>query len=348
MKRRKSRYSIYNILSKMIAWGFLFLLLIVGVSLLIKNEVLIPDKETSHTGNTLISDSNAEDSNPSQIPSITHSVSPSPTMELEGGNSINGEQEIETKQGKIEQENDNNRQTSTPSPTPILLTKEEFDLLPATSIIDGKLYSSYYSSYKTECFFYSIELSKEIKKRITGISFKENDIISYDDLRYIRVLHYGFDSEIHIGELIVNKEISNYIVDIFHELFEEKYPIEKMVLIDDYNGDDEQSMKDNNTSAFNYRPVTGSSFLSKHSMGLAIDINPLYNPYVKEKSGTTTILPKDGKPYADRSQENKYFIKKDDTCYQAFVSRGFTWGGNWNSLKDYQHFEISLTDLLVP
>lgn len=348
MRRRKARYSIYNILFKIIALGFLFLLLMVGIYLLIKNKELIPDKETSHTGNTLVSDSNSEAPTPSQIPSISPSVSPSPTMGLEGENSTNGKQESETKQGKIEHENDDDRQTSTPSPTPMLLTKEEVDLLPATSIIDGKLYSNYYSNYETEFFFYSIELSKEIKTRIKGISFKKNDVISYDDLRYIRVLHYGFDGEIHIGELIVNKEISNYMVDIFHELFEEKYPIEKMVLIDDYNGDDELSMKDNNTSAFNYRPVTGSSSLSKHSMGLAIDINPLYNPYVKEKSGTTTILPKDGKSYADRTQENKYYIRKNDTCYEAFVSRGFTWGGNWNSLKDYQHFEISLTDLLVP
>lgn len=310
MRRRKSRYSIYNILSKIIAWGFLFVLLMIVLYFLIKNEALISDKETSQTGDTVVSDSNFEVSIPSQIPSITPSTSP--------------------------------------SPTPILLTKEEFDLLPATSIIDGKLYSEYYSNYETEFFFHSVELNEEIKTRITGISFKENDVISYDDLRYIRVLHYGFDDEIHIGELIVNKAISNYIVDIFHEFFEEKYPIEKMVLIDNYNGDDELSMKDNNTSAFNYRPVTGSSSLSKHSMGLAIDINPLYNPYVKEKSGTTTILPKDGKPYADRAQENKYYIRKEDTCYQAFVSRGFTWGGNWNSLKDYQHFEISLTDRLVP
>lgn len=341
MRRRKSRYSIYNILSKIIAWGFLFVLLMIVLYFLIKNEALISDKETSQTGDTVVSDSNFEVSIPSQIPSITPSVSPSPTMGLEGENSDNGKQESETEQGKIEQ-------TPTPSPTPILLTKEEFDLLPATSIIDGKLYSEYYSNYETEFFFHSVELNEEIKTRITGISFKENDVISYDDLRYIRVLHYGFDDEIYIGELIVNKAISNYIVDIFHELFQEKYPIEKMVLIDNYNGDDELSMKDNNTSAFNYRPVTGSSSLSKHSMGLAIDINPLYNPYVKEKSGTTTILPKDGKPYADRAQENKYYIRKEDTCYQAFVSRGFTWGGNWNSLKDYQHFEISLTDRLVP
>lgn len=206
-------------------------------------------------------------------------------------------------------------------------TKEELHLLPSTTIIDMSLYPT----YEKDFFFYSVEIEEP---------FPDYPSITADDLRYIRVLHYGFDEEVHIGELIVNKQIASLATDIFYELFLAKYPIEKMLLIKEYDGDDNASMADNNTSAFNYRSIAGSSSLSKHSMGLAIDINPLYNPYVKEKNGTTTILPIEGATYIDRKQDNPYYIKKGDVCYQAFTERGFTWGGNWNSLKDYQHFEI--------
>lgn len=206
-------------------------------------------------------------------------------------------------------------------------TKEELHLLPSTTIIDMSLYPK----YKKEFFFYSVEIEDP---------FPDSPSITTDDLRYIRVLHYGFDEEVHIGELIVNKQIVSLVTDIFYELFLAEYPIEKMILIKEYDGDDNASMADNNTSAFNYRNIAGSSSLSKHSMGLAIDINPLYNPYVKEKDGTTTILPAEGDAYIDRKQDNPYYIKEGDVCYQAFTERGFTWGGNWNSLKDYQHFEM--------
>ena len=219
--------------------------------------------------------------------------------------------------------------------TKLPLTKEELYLLSANTVIDISIpYDNYINNT-----FYSMKLDDAVIKRIYGKSYKDNPTITYEDLRYIRVLHFDFMGQVRIGELIVHKDISDDIVDIFHELYEAKYPIEKMVLIDEYNGDDNSSMADNNTSAFNYREITGSSTLSKHSMGLAIDINPLYNPYVKAKDDIITILPKEGEDYIDRTMPNEYYIYKDDVCYEAFMKRGFTWGGSWNSLKDYQHFE---------
>lgn len=215
------------------------------------------------------------------------------------------------------------------------LTKEDISLLNANTLID---ISNLGENYKDNTF-YSMKLDKSVLSRIYGISYKDNPTIDYEDLRYIRVLHYDFNEDVRIGELIVHKDISTDIVDIFYELYEARYPIEKMVLIDEYNGDDNTSMADNNTSAFNYREIAGSNTLSKHSMGFAIDINPLYNPYVKTKNETTTILPIEGKDYIDRTLPNEYYIKKEDVCYKAFTKRGFTWGGSWNSLKDYQHFE---------
>ncbi len=223
--------------------------------------------------------------------------------------------------------------------TPIL-SKEELYELPATTMIDMTLYDNNYK----DLFFYSTKIDDNLKERITGISYKEQSSkdltgISYDDLRYIRVLYYGFDNLTHIGELVVNKSIAFDVVDIFYELYEASYPIEKMILIDHYMGDDNESMKDNNTSSFNYRLKSGATSLSNHGLGLAIDINPLYNPYVKEKNGTTLVLPVEGGEHVNRVLENPYYIKLNDTCYNAFIKRGFTWGGSWNSLKDYQHFE---------
>jgi hypothetical protein len=235
--------------------------------------------------------------------------------------------------------------TATPLPSPDIttsnneinssLTKEELYLLNANTLIDIPTLGENY----LDNTFYSMKIDETVLGRIYGISYKDNPTINYEDLRYIRVLHYDFNEDVRIGELIVHKDISTDMVDIFYELYEARYPIEKMVLIDEYNGDDNTSMADNNTSAFNYREITGSNTLSKHSMGLAIDINPLYNPYVKTKNDTTTILPIEGKEYMDRTLPNEYYINKDDVCYKTFTKRGFTWGGSWNSLKDYQHFE---------
>ena len=179
--------------------------------------------------------------------------------------------------------------------------------------------------------------------RITGKSFPEDADISIDDLRYVHVMHYGFDGEVHEGELIVNAAIAQDVVDIFKELFEAEYPIEKIRLIDEYDANDEASMEDNNSSAFCYGTIAETSTLSNHAKGLAIDINPLYNPYVyTRKDGTLFLQPENAEAYVDRDQEDSRFIKKDDICYNIFIAHGFTWGGDWDSKKDYQHFEKTI------
>ncbi len=191
-----------------------------------------------------------------------------------------------------------------------------------------------------ELFFYSSEISDSVKERIWNISYKENDNISLDDLRYLRLLHWGFDGETHIGELIVNKSISDDILEIMYELYRNDYLIEKMVLIDEYGGDDELSMQDNNTSSFNYRMKTGQNSLSNHSLGLAIDINPLYNPYVIERAnGELYFAPSNSSDYIDRDADFSYKLDSNDLCVQLFKEHGFSWGGDWRSSKDYQHFE---------
>jgi len=180
----------------------------------------------------------------------------------------------------------------------------------------------------------------DVWARMQGKTYKENPYIKRSDLRYLRVLHRNADDSICQGEMVCNKAIAEDLIDIFRKLYEAHYPIERMRLIDDYDADDERSMTDNNTSCFNFRTIAGSKKLSKHSLGLAIDINPLYNPCVKQsKNGGTIVQPASARRYANRKKRWPYKITKGDLCYRLFVEHGFKWGGEWRSLKDYQHFE---------
>ena len=193
-----------------------------------------------------------------------------------------------------------------------------------------------------ETFISSIQLiDKQVFQRIYGKSYKENCTISLDKLRYVCVSHYGFDYLIHQGELIVHEAIAEKMICIFQELFAIKYPIEKLVLVDEYDADDICSMSANNSSAFNYRMIEGTTILSNHSKVLAIDINPLYNPYVRYFDGQPSILPENGAIYANRNLQCPYYIHKNDACYRIFCKYGFTWGGDWEHAKDYQHFEYA-------
>ena len=194
--------------------------------------------------------------------------------------------------------------------------------------------------------FYYEPLNDSIKQRITGISYPETGCtVPYEDLLYVGLLYIDFNGEEQTGELICNKAIAQDMVEIFYELYRNDYRIERIRLVDEYDGDDTLSMLDNNTSCFNYRVVDGTTTLSKHALGCAIDINPFYNPYIvynRNGSGETYISPKGSEIYADRSQDFPYKIDENDLCYRLFTEHGFTWGGNWNSTKDYQHFQIVL------
>lgn len=199
--------------------------------------------------------------------------------------------------------------------------------------------------------FYYEPLSDDIKEYITGISYPdtsestEKPEITFDELSYVHILHYNFDGYPAQGELICNTAIAQDLTEIFYELYVNEYRLEKVRLIDEYNGDDTASMEDNNTSCFNYRTVDNSTHLSKHAFGLAIDINPLYNPYITYGAdGSERVSPEASLDYADRSASFPYKIDENDLCYKLFKEHGFTWGGNWNSSKDYQHFQKTLTE----
>ena len=192
-------------------------------------------------------------------------------------------------------------------------------------------------------FFYE-DIPEIIKDKMKGVSYPldiDEDIICYDDLKYLNVLYVDFDGETQVGEIVCNAAIAEDLTEIFHELYKADYRIERIRLIDEYNADDNLSMEDNNTSSFCYRVVENTTRLSNHAYGMAIDINPFYNPYVVYNSEGTSITPVGSEIYADRSDAvmNPYRIDKNDLAYKLFKEHDFTWGGDWNSCKDYQHFE---------
>ena len=230
---------------------------------------------------------------------------------------------------------------STPSPSP---TPEPLAGLSGTEagcVIDEEMINfddlgAYFTSY---------EISDELFARIYGDdrSYKTYCTVPREDLRYLKVLHYGFDGRIYAGELMVNTLLADEVCEIFRILFENRYQREKMHLIDDYNADDNASIADNNTSAFNFRNVTGGTSLSNHAGGCAIDINPLNNPYiVYDENGQLSWSDPDVEKYLDRDAPDAYerhMINHDDLCYRLFAERGWTWGGDWDNPVDYQHFE---------
>lgn len=186
------------------------------------------------------------------------------------------------------------------------------------------------------CGFYWNPIPESIVKVMWGKSWNEQAPVPLKDLAYLRVRHWNPKGELVTGELVYHKKLAREILEIFCDLYQIKYPIAKMVLIDHYDADDERSMEDNNSSAFCSRAITGKpGTFSNHSYGGTIDINPLWNPYIKGD----VVLPKGGVSYLDRTQNLPGIIVEGDACYRAFMSRGYSWGGHWETLKDYQHFE---------
>lgn len=159
-------------------------------------------------------------------------------------------------------------------------------------------------------------------------------MIKISNLAYLKVLHKDFVGGISEGELICSRKLAKELLEIFFELYQAEYPIEKIKLVDEYGADDEKSMSDNNSSCFNYRVIADTDVISMHGLGRAVDINPLYNPYIVGEK----VMPANSAPYADRSADFNYKIDENDTCYKIFKSHGWLWGGHWRNSKDYQHF----------
>ncbi|MEM7288047.1 MAG: M15 family metallopeptidase [Actinomycetota bacterium] len=179
------------------------------------------------------------------------------------------------------------------------------------------------------------EIDDETRGRIEPTSWRPGCPVGLEDLRLLRFPHVTFDDDVAMGELIVAADVAEQIGDVFRQLFEAGYPIQRIELVDNYGGNDLFSMQANNTSAFNCREVAGKPGIwSNHALGLAVDLNPLMNPYV---SGSF-VDPPEGADYLDRTEVRLGMVVAGDPAVQAFLAMGWRWGGNWTGLKDYQHF----------
>lgn len=158
------------------------------------------------------------------------------------------------------------------------------------------------------------------------------------DLREVRVTYWGYDGAAHVGGLIVHRSVASDVSGAFGKLYDGRFQIRRIHPVTVYGSDDDRSMAANNTSAFNCRGVTGGSSWSEHSYGTAIDINPVQNPYVAVSG---TVLPPSGKPWADRAVPVPGMVKPGGVVVRAFADIGWGWGGNWRTLKDYQHVSQS-------
>lgn len=192
----------------------------------------------------------------------------------------------------------------------------------------------------TDSTFLATAIPDSVWTRMQGKTYHQNAYIQRSDLRYLRLHYVDFEGEERVGEMVCNRAIADDLLDIFRQLFEARYPIERIQLPDDFDADDERQMRANNTSCFCFRVIKGSTKLSAHAQGLAVDLNPLYNPCVKtRRDGTLFIQPSTAAPYVDRSRRFAHKIDRQDLAYRLFIQHGFSWGGAWRSSKDYQHFE---------
>jgi hypothetical protein len=165
-------------------------------------------------------------------------------------------------------------------------------------------------------------------------SWKPGWPVQIDDLRVLTLTYWGFDGRTHVGKLMVNHDVATDVVTAMHALYDARFPIRRMELIDKYGADDERSMAADNTSAYNGRKVPGSTVWSQHAYGRAIDIDPLENPLIQGG----VVDPAAAARYVDRSLKAMGMIHAGDVVVRAFAAVGWPWGGYWHSLKDYQHF----------
>lgn len=294
-------------------------------------------------GSQTLGDIAQEHPQPTSTPARSPKPEQTPTFSPSSETDMSPEEVADTESGAYDTENPETNEANSDMETDDLQNlAEAANSVSLTGLsLNGELMAD--ARITWEEGFYHEPLSDGLVEYITGVSYPEDlegPAILTGDLSYVHVLYCDFEGNPAEGELICNQAIAQDLVEIFYELYKAEYQIEKIRLIDEYGGDDDLSMEDNNTSCFNYRVVSGSSSLSRHAYGLAIDVNPLYNPYITyNKDHTINVAPAAGEDYADRSKSFPYKIDESDLCYRLFKEHGFTWGGDWNSCKDYQHFQ---------
>jgi hypothetical protein len=186
--------------------------------------------------------------------------------------------------------------------------------------------------------FTAVTLSPALRASLRRTSWHPGCPVSLGDLRYVRIAYWGFDHRVHLGELVVNASAVHAMRGAFRRLFAARFPIRRMRLVDHYGGSDYASIQADNTSSFNCRDATGSSHWSEHAYGLALDIDPIENPYV-DVNGTTSHPA--SRTYLDRHDVRPGMAEPGNVLVRAFAAVGWAWGGRWPRPTDYQHFSVN-------
>jgi hypothetical protein len=181
-------------------------------------------------------------------------------------------------------------------------------------------------------------LGPALRAQMTGVSWHSGCPVPLSGLSLLTLSYRGFDHRVHTGQLIVNRSVAKQVVGVFRKLYRAGFPIRRMRLVDAYGGSDFRSIEADNTSAFNCRAATGSSSWSNHAYGLAIDINPIENPYV---TSSGSVAHRASRPYVNRSQVRHGMAYPGGVLVGTFSSIGWGWGGYWSGSKDYQHFSVN-------
>lgn len=205
-------------------------------------------------------------------------------------------------------------------PTPPELTDRQLETI---DLLDPPISDEFISSIE--------EIPADVLARS---SWTEDCPVTLEELRYLTVSHYGFDGKFHTGEIIVNTSVAEDVVEVFAALHEARFPLEQMRVTSLDEVDDHPTGDFNETGSFVCRPAVGSQNWSQHAFGLAIDVNPFHNPYVKDD----LVIPELASAYTDRDNVRTGMISQGDVVTEAFADIGWAWGGNWNTLKDWMHF----------
>ena len=179
-----------------------------------------------------------------------------------------------------------------------------------------------------------VELPHLLSERMGTHTWSEDCPVGLEDLRLLRVIHWTETGKIQWGSMVLTSRVVEDAKQIFQELYMLRFPIHSLNPAVEYEGSDDDSMADNNSSAFNCRKVKGSNRWSEHSYGEAIDINPLWNPWVKGDR----IYPKNAGNYVNRELTLRGMIKEKDPIVSIFESHGWRWGSQKTGISDYQHF----------
>ena len=176
-------------------------------------------------------------------------------------------------------------------------------------------------------------------------SWSDECPVDADDLRWVRLAFWGFDGRRHAGELLLHADAADEMVQVFSRLYAARFPIEEMRITRAEEIDAEPTGDGNNTGAFTCRPVHGTTYWAQHAYGLAVDVNPFQNPYIKPPGAKGVpgdmLIPELAAAYLDRSRQVPGMIRPGDTVVQAFASVGWQWGGNWQKAKDFMHFSAN-------